>query len=212
MVLFPFFYMLGLMIGNPLLFIWYFPPFIIFFNSLIIIGLYSLVRGAKPPIAVVVTIVFVIISLFIDWRALDQPKDGLSVNLRDHESLYEGVALTLKGVIEEGSSIAMPEIGVMGYNFRENRIIDTVGLVTPEAIKYLYKSPQEGQDFSYVIPIDLILDLNPDYVISLEIFIRPTLLKSEEFLSRYHVINIFSTDAMGSRGLYVFKHGNSKSD
>lgn len=212
MVLFPVLYILGLMIANPLLFLWYYPPFIVLFNSLIIIGLYSLVRGARSLIPAFVTALFVILLLFAEWRALDQPKEGLAVNLRDHESLYERVAIILMEEIDEGSSIAMPEIGVLGYSFPESRVIDIVGLVSPEVMKYLHKSPLEGQTFSPVIPIDLILDLDPDYVLSLEVFIRPTLLKSDAFFARYSLVEIFPTYAMGSRGFYVFKRIQSKSD
>jgi hypothetical protein len=206
MMLFPVFYSLGLMIANPLLFIWYFPPFLVLFNSLIIIGLHVLLSKTRSYVPVAVSVLFVGLLLCIEWKALDQPKDGLSVNLRDHESLYEIAADSLQEEISAGSTIAMPEIGVLGYSFPESRIIDTVGIITPEAIKYQYSSLQRGQIFSYAIPTNLILDLQPDYLLSLDIFLLPSLLTSEVFLNQYSVIAVIPTNAMGSSGFYVFRH------
>lgn len=212
MMLFPIIYSLGLMIANPLLFIWYFPPFLVLFNSLIIVGIHALLGKNRSSISAAVSLLFVGLLLVVEWKVLDQPVEGISSNLRDHEALYEFVADSLEEEIRSGSTIAMPEIGVLGYSFLESKIIDTVGLVTSEAIKYQYRSPQTGQQFSYAIPTELILDLEPDYVLSLEIFIRPSLLTSEAFLHQYSVLSVIPSDAMGSNGFYVFKHTQHDSE
>jgi hypothetical protein len=101
---------------------------------------------------------------------------------------------------------------VLGYHFPENRIIDTVGIVTPETIKYQYNSLQRGQQFSYAIPSNLILDMQPDYLLSLDIFLLPSLLTSDEFLNHYRLLTVIPTNAMGSSGLYIYKiiKGDSK--
>jgi hypothetical protein len=212
LMLFPVFYSLVLMIANPLLFVWYFPPFLVLFNSLIIIGAHTLFKKPSRSLAAVFTVLCVGFLVGIEWLALDQSKEGFSVNLRDHESLYEYVADSLREEIPPGSSIAMPEIGVLGYHFPENRIIDTVGIVTPETIKYQYNSLQRGQQFSYAIPTNLILDMQPDYLLSLDIFLLPSLLTSDEFLNHYRLLTVIPTNAMGSSGLYIYKiiKGDSK--
>jgi hypothetical protein len=204
-VLYPIIYSLALMIANPLLFVWYFLPFSILFDSLIIVGIFSLTVNIRSFPSAIITVFSLFFLLFIEWKALDQPNDGISVNLRDHEALYEIAGKFLQDEIIEGSTLAMPEIGVLGYIFPESRVIDTVGIVTPEATKYLYRSLQNGQRFSYAIPIDLILELKPDYLLSLDVFFHPNLSSTKAFLNRYKVIGVIPTEAMGSNGFYIFK-------
>jgi arabinofuranosyltransferase len=212
LILFPFFYCLGLMVANPLLFVWYFPPILVLLNSLIIVGVQALFRKPRSKPAATVILLIVGVMVCFEWIALDQPKAGFSSNLRDHEAFYEYVADSLRETIPAGSSIAMPEIGVLGYQFPENRIIDTVGIVTPEAIKYQYRSLQKGQQFSYAIPNRLIMEMQPDYLLSLDIFLLPSLLVSDEFLDQYRLLTSIPTNAMGSNGFSVYTLFEENSD
>jgi hypothetical protein len=51
----------------------------------------------------------------------------------------------------------------------------------------------------------MVAALQPEYVITLEIFARPTLLKSKEFLGAHDLIKMYDTQDFGSQGLLVFR-------
>ena len=111
----------------------------------------------------------------------------------------------MRAEVLPGKRVALPEIGVFGDSFDQAYIIDTVGLVSPEAVPYLAKQRALGQASNYAISNEVIRALKPDYVITLEIFARPTLLQSPEFLQAYQLIRTFETSDFGSKGLLVFK-------
>ena len=119
--------------------------------------------------------------------------------------MYERTATDLVDLVKPGETVALPEIGVLGYALDMTYIIDTVGLVSPEAIPYLLKQPAPGQTFNYAISNEMVAALQPEYVIMLEVFARPTLLKSKEFLGAHDLIKTYDTQDFGSQGLLVFR-------
>ena len=121
----------------------------------------------------------------------------------EREELYLQAADFLKDSASEDSLVAASEIGALGYAC-ECRILDTVGLVSPSVSTY-YPLPEESLVGNYAVPTELILSHKPDYLVSLEIFLRNTLLKDETFLSEYREVWRAQTDAFGSRGLLIFR-------
>ena len=107
--------------------------------------------------------------------------------------------------MKPGQTVALPEIGVFGYALDRANVIDTVGLVSPEAVPYLLKERAPGQEFNYAISTEAMTALKPDYLITLEVFARPTLLQSPDFLQAYQLIKTFEASDFGSEGLLVFK-------
>ena len=104
--------------------------------------------------------------------------------------------------VDQHTTIATPEIGAFGYHSRA-RILDTTGLVSPEAIGYYPIDPALCPG-NYAIAPDLILDLQPEMVISLENFVRDGLLKDERFRASYtEAMSPYPTEAFGSRLLLL---------
>jgi hypothetical protein len=93
--------------------------------------------------------------------------------------------------------IAAPEIGAVGY-FCGARILDTVGLVTPGMDGYNARNPRGG------VPLALVMDRRPDYVVGLGVFVRDTLLPDAAFRRAYRQVVLFDDPAWDSRGVYVF--------
>ena len=203
--IFPFLYVTGLIIAHPLLFIWYFPPFTIFLDGLIFVGVMTIFRHTTPRIKPVINFLVWMTLLIVEWNGITANIHGWSVHFRDREDVYAQVATILKDKIIPEETIAASEVGVLGYEFPSNMIIDTVGLISPEAVPYLLKAPLPDQPTNYAISNEVIEALQPDYIISLEIFTRVTLLKSADFLESYQLVEVVNTNAFESEGLLVHK-------
>ncbi len=120
----------------------------------------------------------------------------------ERERLYAQAAGFLTPLLEEGDIVAASEIGALGYAC-DCRILDTVGLVSPVSLRY-YPISGDLPAFN-AIPTGLVRDLVPDYVVSLEVFMRPTLLQDDWFRENYRQILRLGTRAFGSDGLLVYQ-------
>ena len=206
LVLYPFLYIVGLALGNPVIFAWYYPPLLIWLDTFVLLGIAALL-GSKhfSWSRQVVWLAGVSMLLLIQWNGVLTKMQPPPVTLRQRENVYAQAASTLRDEIAPGSRVALPEIGVLGYALDRAYIIDTVGLVSPEAIPYLLRQRAPGQEFDYAISTEVMTALKPDYLIALEIFARPTLLQSPEFLEAYQLIKTFEASDFGSGGLLVFR-------
>ena len=121
------------------------------------------------------------------------------------EQLYRRATLDLMAnqAITSETHIAAGDIGMIGY-LSGARILDTVGLVSPEAVGY-YPLPETAYAIPYAVSVDLILDERPDYAILLEVYARHTLHRSTAFAEAYEVYRRWPTDIYGSEGLFVYR-------
>ena len=99
-------------------------------------------------------------------------------------------------------TLAAGDVGVLGY-LTGARILDTVGLNSPQSTQY-YPLPPHYHVNAYAIAPDLILDEKPDYLVFLEVYGRNGLLVDEHFLSSYDLIHKIPTDIYGSDGMLIF--------
>ncbi|MCY3957445.1 MAG: hypothetical protein OXG65_04035 [Chloroflexi bacterium] len=133
---------------------------------------------------------------------------GLEFSTRsnlEREHLYARAARDLEPEVDLTTVIAAAEIGSLGYHSSAS-ILDTLGLVSPESARFYPIDPREAvPGVENAMPTNLILELRPDYVVSLEVFIRESLLKSEVFDNAYEQVAFYPAQAFGSNGLYVFR-------
>ena len=76
-------------------------------------------------------------------------------------------------------------------------------LVSPEAVVY-YPVPADLYTNNYVVPPELVRDLRPDYIVSLEVFIRQSLLEASWFKESYQPIWRAETTVFASRGMLIY--------
>ena len=121
------------------------------------------------------------------------------------ERLYRHITLDLMASqpIAPGTRIGAGDIGMVGY-VSGARILDTLGLVSPESVPY-YPLPAEAYVNGYAVSTDLILEQEPDYIILLEVYARNTLLRSDAFGQRYELYRKWPTDIYDSDGMLVFR-------
>ncbi len=72
------------------------------------------------------------------------------------------------------------------------------------AIYHVYPIPSDQYVVNYAVPVDLIRDLAPDFLVSLDVFIRASLQESDWFKMAYQPIWRQDADMFGSRELIIF--------
>jgi hypothetical protein len=118
------------------------------------------------------------------------------------ELLYARAADAVLTVAEPGETLCAADIGTLGY-LTDMRILDTVGLVTPEARRY-YPADPEIYVTNYAIPADLVLAFDPDALVILEVYGRHELLVDATFRDQYRLLEWLDTDIYRSDGMLVF--------
>jgi hypothetical protein len=216
---YPLLYFATFATANPLIFRWYLtPPLPLYFIGLL--GGVSHIADGLSRIAIfkrltfdVSRLIFVAacaLFLFFSLRAwVVSPDHGPQRPAPDMawfelEQLYAQVGGELAPQITPQTVIAVGDIGAMGY-FSGARILDTIGLVSPESVPY-YPLPREQLVINYAISADLIADRQPDYVVMLEVYGRRTLLTDPRFIADYALQQKIPTDIYGSDGLLIYQH------
>jgi hypothetical protein len=118
------------------------------------------------------------------------------------EMLYKKAADIVLDRASPGDTLCAGDIGMLGYQTNLH-IFDTVGLVTPESSTH-YPADPSIYAINYAIPADLVLALDPDYIVILEIYGRLGLLPDPRFQARYQLIDTLETDIYESDGMLIF--------
>ncbi len=219
---FPWLYALVYSLANPLIFRWYLAPPLPFYFLLILAGLQRVVddaaaaaaragRGLAPRSGgvalAVAALVFAPLSLNAWTLRPDHGPTRPAPEMAWHllELYYAEVGHALAGRTAGLATVAAGDVGALGYYSRA-RILDTVGLVSPQASSYYPLDPSlyvAGNN--YAIAPALIFDIAPDYVVMLEVYGRAGLLLDERFKDAYTLDWKIETDIYGSDGLLVYR-------
>jgi hypothetical protein len=198
-------YFLAFAIGNPLIFRWYLaPPLPMFFIG-IFLGAVRLASDIRRPWAGWAFGAAAVLLTLNGWTL--RPETGSTrpapaMAFVGLENLYESLGQRLRPIVREGEVVAAGDIGALGYTSGA-RILDMVGLVSPEVVPY-YPLDETAYVINYAVSSDAITALKPDYVVLLEVYGRETVLKDPQFLHAYQLVETVPTDLYGSRGLLVF--------
>ena len=187
---------------------WYLVPLAPFFFLGIFAGVVGLCRRLPEPLSPSVEAALCVAIILAQAAGLDLgrlPRRSALVPRvvwTEREELYRKAAEFLRPRLKPGDVVAAPEIGALGY-YCDCRILDTIGLVSPETARY-YPLPRHMYVVNYAVQQDLIRDTSPTYLASLDIFIRKSLLEAEWFQREYAVVWHEDTTAFVSRRLLVF--------
>lgn len=210
---YPWIYLAAFSAMNPLIFRWYLvPPLPAYFFS-IVVGVWALAdalaRGRQLAAGLAaVGAVWLAFSLNAWVLHPDHGPDRPAPEMAWHkiELLYQAVGEMIHAAdgVDHDTVIAAGDIGAIGY-FSEARILDTIGLVTPEMTAYYpFDASLLIPGANYAVPPEIIHDHQPEYVVLMESFVRNGLAKDERFTTRYEQIRLIPTDFYGT-GMIVYR-------
>jgi hypothetical protein len=214
---YPFLYFAVFALANPLIFRWYLSPPLPFYFLLIVTGASRLAHDVaqvlfkrKPATAAQLALtLFVLIELALTLNAWSlQPDHGPGrpapqMAWYKLELLYARAADIVNQRAQPGDTLGAGDIGVLGYR-TGLPVLDTVGLVTPETSHYYPADPTIYAN-AYAIPADLVLALDPDYLVILEVYGRRGLMPDPRFQSRYQLLAKLDTDIYDSDGMLIYQ-------
>ncbi|MDW8325885.1 MAG: hypothetical protein RMK99_04900 [Anaerolineales bacterium] len=229
LALYPWLYFIVFAAANPLIFRWYLAPPLPFFFLFILSGLWQLAEHFSrllmrfrpqlstlnlqsatfflPPSLFLLPSSFFLFTSLAAWTLRpDHGPQWPAPQMAWHalELLYTEVGKDMAGqVAPQRTVIAAGDIGALGY-YSDAQMLDTVGLISPQATAYFPLDP-DVYAMVYAVPPQLILDERPDYAVFLEIYVRNGLLRDARFQAEYTLLKKIPTDIYGSEGMLVFK-------
>jgi arabinofuranosyltransferase len=221
-LVYPWLYFVVFAIPNPLLFRWYLTPPLPAYFLVILLGAEQVLRslfrkkrnrdegdgengGWRVWVPLVLLVALPLAGMLNAWslhpdHGPDRPAPAMA--WFKLELLYRQAADYLAPRLTPASRLAAGDVGVLGF-YTPARILDTVGLNSPESLTY-YPLDKQYYVINYAIPAGLILDQKPDYVVILEVYARLTLLQDAQFSQEYTLLRTLPTDIYGSRGMLIF--------
>jgi arabinofuranosyltransferase len=208
---YPWLYFLVFSVANPLIFRWYLAPPLPFLFLAIFMGWAALLEGVRAGQGRAGKIIFAALAACAfglslrDWQPTAdhgpaRPAPEMAFIRLELE--YRAVAEALRAQIQPGYVVAAGDVGVLGY-YLGATILDTVGLNSPEAVKY-YPLPESMYVIVYAIPPDLIVSTRPEIVVFLEVYGRNGLLVDPRFLEAYQKCGEYPSDMYGSHSMLVY--------
>jgi hypothetical protein len=219
-IVYPWLYFAAFAIPNPLIFRWYLTPPLPAYFLFILIGADRVLSGIfagkrKSGEILPAWRVWVPLALLVacpvglsmtEWRLkLDHGPDrpAPAMAFIQLELFYRQVADALAPDLTKESLLAAGDVGVLGF-YTPARILDTVGLNSPESLAY-YPLDESLYEINYAVAPQLIEDFAPDVVVIMEVYGRLGLLKEPWFNQQYHLRQKIETDLYFSEGLVVYE-------
>ncbi|MFQ6101598.1 MAG: hypothetical protein ACE5OS_10255 [Anaerolineae bacterium] len=213
LIAYPFAYATVFAVANPLLFRWYLSPPLPFYFLLILTGVWALgrdlrkltVRNPQPAICALFTAAALTLTLNAWTPHPDHGPDRPAPEMAwfKLELLYSQAADVVLTRATPDDTLCAGDIGMLGYRTGLH-MLDTVGLVTPEVAQY-YPADSDIYVIGYAIPADLVLTLDPDFIVIPEVYGRKGLLPDSRFQAQYRLLEKIETDIYGSDGMLVFQ-------
>ena len=191
-------------VGNPKMFMWYWMHLFISLLILLICGWHAAATMLRERMAgkgdtlarawCALGLIWLIVLLGVNWSLVSRGTGSLMALHRDvapypqRVVTYRQVAGYLSGHLKDGDVVAAPEIGSFGY-YLEGKVLDTCGLVSPEAIPFL-PVPEEERYSDGSVSTALIQKELPEYIVSMPGFIRNSLFKSDWFHATYGIMKV----------------------
>ena len=135
----------------------------------------------------------------IDWQRPPLPTGETLLR----EQMLFNVGASLAQSLSPDAVIAAPEIGALGFS-SNLRILDTVGLVSPSALRY-YPLPPEQLITDNAVPAALIHDQQPDAIVALDAYTGLSLAPDPAFQREYRLEAAYPAIIWQSHELLVFR-------
>jgi len=195
------------LIGNPALFLWYWPHLFVPALLALIVGLpvfgrwFDLRRVQIDdrrgpfwrPVAMSLLVLVCLASLLKPyWGSPNGMMSTISDVGENAERLrvlaYRKTAEELNRITDANTRLAAPEIGSLGYYF-EGKLLDGCGLISPEAIPFLpVPAEQRFNSMIGALSLELVQATEPEWIATMPIFANMSLYPSPWFKQNYEVV------------------------
>lgn len=220
LALYPWLYFAVFAAANPLIFRWYLAPPLPFYFIFILTGLAQVIEQVVSRLSkkvesrkAALTFYFLLFTFYAstllsDWtlkpdHGPQQPAPSMAWHAL--ELVYEQVGRKLAArVTPQATVIAAGDIGALGY-YSNARILDTVGLISPQASAYYPLEASYYAGMAYAVAPRLITEQKPDYAVFLEIYGRKSIYVDASFLAAYELLEKISTDIYASEGMLIYQ-------
>ena len=178
----------------PMFFTWYYVPLMPGLLVLFFAALQTLLKKVpvfqknrlQPGLLILAGFLLVSLPAGLLWFF-----PGWSIT-RSAEKDYQQACDQVRGQVQPGAVIMAPDIGVIGWNLDQARILDPIGLVSPISLNYL------KSHFTWETNmVNMTRDLKPDFIIANQTYIQP-LLDTPQQRAYYSII--WQTPARSSSG------------
>jgi hypothetical protein len=173
----PLFLALMALANAPMFFPWYYYPLLPGLMFAVVAFVWFLPVRSEFSRLVLLALVVVAALTIPNYLMQSSPSWPLS---REREVAYHDGCRFLQANVAPNDVVLAPDIGVIGWCLPDNEILDPIGLVSPEAIPYHIPRPQGP-----AIPVQLVLNERPDFIVALEQYAAPFLVPSPEFAAAY---------------------------
>lgn len=210
LLIYPGLYFATFAIANPLMFRWYLTPPLPTYILGVFMGASRISSDLRSRAPLLVFAALAIGSTANGWTLTPDHgprRPAPKMAFIELELLYQQAADRVKTRLSDDQVLAASDIGALGY-YSGARILDLLGLVSPEASRY-YPAPPSMYVINYAIPPGIVRDLRPDLIVTLEVYGRNGLLVDPEFQQAYELVDQLPTDIYGSRGLLIFARSKS---
>lgn len=209
--------MISFMLGNPLMFPWYF-VWISILPMLIIPRVMEIVSSlTRPSILqrssfVAVLILYAISVSYSSYPESPVVSPGGAIrhplfvwdNARERLRLYKAAAQYLNTSGDGRPVVAVSEDGIFGYTYN-GPVLTLDGLASKRVLEYYPLSPEQYYS-PFAIAPTAVQALQPAHVVFLENFGRNSLLKDPEFGKNYRREMYWPLELWGGDGLYLYSH------
>lgn len=174
--------------ANPLVFDWYRPPLMLASTFVVTACAARAPRTFRAAAAVLLAGSFAVHLIAF------QPYDPSG-----REEVYARAAASL--ALRPDETVAAPEVGALGWATRA-RVLDTTGLVSPDALAWLERPVGEGGS----IPPRLLRESDAAALVALDRFLEPSLAADPGALDRWSEVARYPAYAWGgTRSVRVFR-------
>lgn len=187
--------------------------------SILLFLVYGFVLNAPPyqwyytPFSIILSIIFalvlkqflksnfakIIITILLIFSACVLPIKNFIEGYNPKYIYYTEAVNWLNANTTKGTTVGVDEIGIIGCNYKNGKLVDALGLITPDVVPHLSK-----KDFNWYL-----LNYSPDYIVNDYPYVQKHAGGEEKtFREKYKVVKVFE-----SRGqkIAIYKRANSDS-
>ncbi|MCX6703317.1 MAG: hypothetical protein NTV02_01340 [Candidatus Zambryskibacteria bacterium] len=191
----PLAYLISYGYSNPVMYPWYISQLTPFWLLCSLLGVYKIYEYVVERVGSHQRWIYAgVITLLVFGPLYGYAQLAGSRGEGSKITLYK-MALYIKEHKQVGDTVGLSNIGIVSHTLNDTYIYDFIGLTRKDTLKYYPIKDECLVKNQYVIPPQMVKDMQPDWIIAGEAEWVPCFVQSEWFLSRYKPVYNAGTTA-----------------